>query len=167
LSFSEPCPLLPVPIPAPFYLFSYTFSLLQLPKSTVAPYLFFKLCRSRDSLAFDFAFSGDSPNLNNTHLSLYLFPNPAALYYMSYLMAAARVSLLQLSSSKISNINQFTLEGPKGLAILGEINPKWISTHAPEEVGAEEKRLKALARQTLLRAKDILSWYIDLTGEQF
>jgi hypothetical protein len=57
--------------------------------------------------------------------------------------------------------------GPKGLAILGEINPKRMSTHAPEEVRAKEKRLKALARQTLLRAKDTLSWYIDLMGKQF
>jgi hypothetical protein len=56
---------------------------------------------------------------------------------------------------------------PKGLAILGDIDPKRISSHAPEQVRAEEKRLKALAKQTLRRAKDTLSWYTELTGEQF
>lgn len=56
---------------------------------------------------------------------------------------------------------------PKGLAILGNIDPKRISTHAPEEVRDEEKRLKYLAKQTLQRAGDLLSWYTDLTEEQF
>jgi hypothetical protein len=56
---------------------------------------------------------------------------------------------------------------PKGLAILGNIDPKRISTHAPEEVRAEEKRLQSLAKQTLRRARDLLSWYTELTGEQF
>ncbi|KAJ7281280.1 hypothetical protein C8J57DRAFT_1219176 [Mycena rebaudengoi] len=46
---------------------------------------------------------------------------------------------------------------PKGLAILGNIDPKRISTHAPEEVRDEEKRLKYLAKQTLQRAGDPLT----------
>jgi hypothetical protein len=54
-----------------------------------------------------------------------------------------------------------------GLAILGQIHAKNISTHAPEEVRDEEKRLKRLAVNTLVRAKDTLGWYIDLTGDSF
>ena len=58
-------------------------------------------------------------------------------------------------------------DGPKGLAILGDIDPKHISGHAPEQVRAEGRRLKALAKQPLRRAKDTLSWYTDLTRETF
>ncbi|KAJ7290548.1 hypothetical protein C8J57DRAFT_1045767, partial [Mycena rebaudengoi] len=56
---------------------------------------------------------------------------------------------------------------PKGLAILGDIDPKRISTHAPEQVRAEEKRLKVLEKRTPRRARDTLSWYTELTGEEF
>ncbi|KAJ7359401.1 hypothetical protein DFH08DRAFT_613338, partial [Mycena albidolilacea] len=37
-----------------------------------------------------------------------------------------------------------------GLAILGQIHAKNISTHAPEEVRDEEKQLKRLAVNTLV-----------------
>lgn len=56
---------------------------------------------------------------------------------------------------------------PRGLAILGYIDPKRISTRAPQEVRDEEKRLKGLAKQTRRRARDLLSWYTELTGESF
>jgi hypothetical protein len=56
---------------------------------------------------------------------------------------------------------------PRGLAILGSVDPKRILTHGPEEVRAEETRLKSLAKQTLRHARDLLSWCTELTGEEF
>ncbi|KAJ7147797.1 hypothetical protein C8R43DRAFT_889418 [Mycena crocata] len=56
---------------------------------------------------------------------------------------------------------------PQGLAILGEINSKNISTHAPEEVRKEESRLCKLAASTMERAKENLDWYLELAGDSF
>ncbi|KAJ7654059.1 hypothetical protein DFH06DRAFT_993846 [Mycena polygramma] len=55
----------------------------------------------------------------------------------------------------------------RGLAILGNINPKNINNHAPQEVRNEESRLQRLADATLRAAKDDLKWYLDLTGDSF
>jgi hypothetical protein len=51
------------------------------------------------------------------------------------------------------------------LAILGEVNVKDITNHAPQEVRNEEKRLKKLAAKTLEQAKQDLDWYLKSTGD--
>ncbi|KAJ7602877.1 hypothetical protein DFH06DRAFT_1008679 [Mycena polygramma] len=85
--------------------------------------------------------------------------NAAAIHLESCVTIAA--SYVMLSRIKCTE-NEL-----HGLAILGEIKPKNIETHAPQEVRNEELRLKNLASSTLERAKFDLKWYLDLTGDNF
>ncbi|KAJ6501698.1 hypothetical protein C8R47DRAFT_958144, partial [Mycena vitilis] len=67
--------------------------------------------------------------------------NAAAIHLESCLTIAA--SYVMLSRIRCGE-NELD-----GLAILGNIDAKKISTHAPQEVRNEEKRLKELAKGTL------------------
>ena len=56
------------------------------------------------------------------------------------------------------------VEGPTGLRILGDITANHISTHSPQEVREEERRLKELSERTIDNTTIDLSWYTE-TGE--